>query len=248
MAKKDYILGVNLKMYMSAKETHDWLKSVTIGLHGIPSNELELFVLPSAPLLKDSIDNVQGTSLLIGAQNCATKQMGAATGEISPQLLKEIGCRYVLVGHYERRSKFFESDSIINQKIKAILKSSLTPILCLGEVTKSNPSAAEAEIRNQLETALTNIDHESRIIIAYEPSWAIGAEQPASVGHIKQICRFIRNILDEKKMTHCLIIYGGTAGEGLLEQISERCDGLFLGRKVHNPSVFLKIVQECINS
>lgn len=246
MLSKKYILGVNLKMYMDGKTTHDWVMTIKSGIEKLSTHNIEMFILPSAPLLRETIQSLAGTALSVGSQNCSTEQDGALTGEISPKLLKEIGCRYVLVGHHERRTKFSESNAVINKKILAILANQLKPILCIGETEVISLQVAETEIEEQLNYSLLNVNPQSEVIIAYEPTWSIGAENPASLVHINHMCNLIRKILENFGFQNFSIIYGGTAGEGLLNQVNKSCDGLFLGRRVHNPTNFIKIVKECM--
>ena len=238
------LIGVNLKMYMGKAQTLSWIDSVIAGIGDVSGKKIDYFLLPSAPLISDSISKTSGTQLKIGAQNISTEDSGSLTGEISPQLLNEIGCVYALIGHHERRSLFGESDEIISQKIQTSLKNRLIPILCIGEIS-TDANVAKVELKHQIRAALENVQTGESLVIAYEPTWAIGAENPASDGHINAMCLVIREEMAKLKIENFRLIYGGSAGKGLFEKIAPTCDGLFLGRRAHDPLSFLTIVQEC---
>ena len=245
MNERISVLGVNFKMYMDRNETISWLNKVKIGLEQLDINHWEIFILPSAPLIPESIEICSGTSIKIGAQNTASDMKGAFTGEISSKILKDVGCEYVLVGHHERRSIFNESDIIANQKIKNALHNNLIPIICVGERIKEDIAQAKIEIESQLKIALNQVNEQFRHVIAYEPTWAIGADQPATFEHINEMGKFIHSILKSLNYQKYSLIYGGSAGFGQYAEIADVCDGLFLGRSVHDPSQFLKVMKEC---
>jgi triosephosphate isomerase len=240
------LVGVNLKMYMDRDQTLSWLDAVLGGLDRVKENEVELFLLPSAPLIADCVEKTSGTLLSIGAQNVSTHDSGSFTGEISPHLVEQMGCKYALVGHHERRTIFSEDDDVISQKIDACSRNGLIPILCIGELNTEEGSA-QVEVKAQLKSALNGQKNLKRIVIAYEPTWAIGVEEPATPEHINKMCSLIRAELKSMNIENFQILYGGSAGEGLFEMISQTCDGLFLGRRSHNPHAYLEIVKECIS-
>ena len=240
------LVGVNLKMYMDREQTLSWLDAAVTGLGSINSDDLELFLLPPAPLISDCIERTSGSLLGIGAQNISAHDSGAFTGEISPQLLAQMGCKYALIGHHERRTLFGESNDVISQKIAASSRNNLIPIVCIGELSTEEESA-EAEVKTQIRSAIKDQKNLKKLVIAYEPTWAIGVEHPASAEHINKMCSLIRSELEDMNIQDFRILYGGSAGEGLFEMISQTCDGLFLGRRSHNPQTYISIVQECIS-
>lgn len=240
------LVGVNLKMYMDRDQTLSWLDSALVGLHKLKDQDVELFLLPSAALISDCLLRTSESELSIGAQNISAHDSGAFTGEISPQLVRQMGCTYALVGHYERRTIFNENDEVISQKIGACIRNGLVPILCIGELS-TEESSAEAEVKAQIRSALQGQENLKKIVIAYEPTWAIGVEHPASAEHINKMCSIIRAELESMNIENFQLLYGGSAGEGLFEMISQTCDGLFLGRRSHDPHAYLAIVQECIS-
>jgi triosephosphate isomerase len=157
-----------------------------------------------------------------------------------------MGCKYALIGHHERRTLFGESNDVISQKIAASSRNNLIPIVCIGELSTEEKSAL-AEVKTQIRSAVKDQKNLKKLVIAYEPTWAIGVEHPASAEHINKMCALIRSELEDMKIENFQILYGGSAGEGLFEMISQTCDGLFLGRRSHNPQTYISIVQECIS-
>jgi triosephosphate isomerase len=233
-------------MYMDREETLSWLDAAVTGLGSINNDEVELFLLPSAPLISECIEKTSGSPLAIGAQNISAHDSGAFTGEISPQLLAQMGCKYALIGHHERRTLFSESNDVISEKIVASSRNNLIPIVCIGELSKEEKSA-ESEVKTQIRSAVKDQKNLKKLVIAYEPTWAIGVEHPASAEHINKMCALICTELVDMNIQDFQILYGGSAGEGLFEMISQTCDGLFLGRRSHNPQTYISIVQECIS-
>ena len=240
------LVGVNLKMYMDKEQTLSWLDAAVTGLGSIKNNDVELFLLPSAPLISQCIEKTSSSLLVIGAQNISEHDSGAFTGEISPQLLAQMGCEYALIGHHERRALFGESNDVIAHKIAASSRNNLIPIVCIGELSMEE-KLAKAEVKTQIKSAIKDQKNLKKLVIAYEPTWAIGVEHPASAEHINKMCSLIRTELEDMKIDDFQILYGGSAGEGLFEMISQTCDGLFLGRRSHNPQTYISIVQECMS-
>lgn len=240
------LVGVNLKMYMDRDQTLSWLDAVVFGLDKVKGREVELFLLPSAPLIADCVEKTSESLISIGVQNISVHDSGSFTGEISAHLVEQMGCKYALVGHHERRTIFSEDDDVIHQKIDACARNGLIPILCIGELSTEEESA-QVEVKAQLQSALKGQKNLKRIVIAYEPTWAIGVEEPATPGHINKMCSLIHAELKYMNIENFQILYGGSAGKGLFEMISQTCDGLFLGRRSHNPRTYLEIVNECIS-
>lgn len=177
---------------------------------------------------------------------------GAYTGEISPLMLKNAGANYVIIGHSERRQLLKENDKIINKKITAALKAGLKVILCVGEplsIRKKGLIAVQNFIKNQLRKNLEGIKFKSlnsRLIIAYEPIWAIGAGTPAKPEDAVQIHKFIKKILNIKPHTlNPKIIYGGSVNSRNLKFFlkNSEIDGALVGGASLNPKEFKKIVK-----
>ncbi len=168
--------------------------------------------------------------------------------EVADLLAGELGCRVVEVGHAERRHLYSETDEVVAAKTRAALRSGLTPIVCIGEDQPMGLASAVSEcgrqVRSALATARAAGEH-GRVIFAYEPNWAIGADQPADPSYIREICQGIREQLDEDAdFPDSDLIYGGSAGPGLLPQVSSAVSGLFLGRFAHDPNAVALILDE----
>lgn len=171
----------------------------------------------------------------LGAQDCHYEQSGAFTGEVSPKMLKDLGCRYVIIGHSERRKHFKEIDEIINKKIKAALKVNLIPVLCIGEKKDEN---AEKIVDDQLKKDLKGINKKDlkKIIIAYEPVWAIGTGNFCSAEKADKIRQFIKKKLNNRTL------YGGSVNSSIANKYTKiGFDGLLVGGASLNPKEFIEI-------
>jgi len=173
----------------------------------------------------------------LGAQDCSWEEKGAYTGAVSPQMLKDLGAKYVIVGHSERRNHFNETDEMINKKLKAALKTGLIPILCIGEKKGENP---ETVISRQLEEDLSGISEKDlkEIIIAYEPVWAIGTGDFCEKPQAGKAREFIKGKLNNK------VLYGGSVNSQIAKDyIDVGYDGLLVGGASLNAEEFIKIVK-----
>ena len=244
--------GVSLKMYFGAEETLMWCRQVVeiAKRHeAVVNGTADIFVLPSLPVIPQVIDLFTGTGVSVGAQNLFWEDEGAFTGEVSGVMLRELGCRYVEVGHAERRRLFGESNEIVAIKVAAALRNSLVPVICVGEAERSDVEQASASCIRELAATLQGATAETAlgpIVVAYEPQWAIGAPAPAPPEHISYVCQELRRWLASRApgLPRSRVIYGGSAGHGLLSRLAHSVDGLFLGRFVHDPNAFEAILDE----
>jgi triosephosphate isomerase (TIM) len=156
-------------------------------------------------------------SLYLGAQNCADEDSGAYTGEVSAAMIKSAGADYVIIGHSERRSYYHENDAMLNKKVKLALKNDLIPIFCCGEVLKERQSGKHMQVvRTQIEQGLFDLSEEDfvKIVIAYEPVWAIGTGVTASSEQAQEMHKIIRELIAEKYGNQVAgstsILYGGS--------------------------------------
>jgi triosephosphate isomerase (TIM) len=247
-------LGVSLKMYFGVEETLSWcrrLAEIASRHEAVASGAAEIFVLPSMPVIPQVNDLFAGTPISAGAQNLFWEDSGAFTGEVSGVMLRELGCRYVEVGHAERRRLFGESNEIVAMKVAAAVRNSLVPVICVGETQRSDAQQASASCMTELDAALqyaTNNQVLGPVVVAYEPQWAIGAPAPAPPEHIRHVCGELRRWLVSRtsELPGSRVIYGGSAGHGLLSRLADSVDGLFLGRFVHDPNTFKAILDEVI--
>ncbi|SCL28946.1 triosephosphate isomerase [Micromonospora pallida] len=249
-------VGVSLKMYFGYQQTLDWCRRVAdLARHhqAVRSGAVELFVLPSFPALAPVLADLAGTGVGTGAQNLSSAASGAFTGEVSGAFLAEMGCRYVEVGHAERRRLFGETDEVVAAKTRAALDAGLCPVICVGESTRTSPEQAAAACVEQLDRLLSlarSADNAGpgrspRIIVAYEPVWAIGAAQPAPTDHIRSVCTVLQKHLHTlPEYAGSRVIYGGSAGPGLLTHLGGAVSGLFLGRFAHDPAALKSILDE----
>jgi triosephosphate isomerase len=199
--------------------------------------------LPSiAVLLKNS-------SIKLGAQNMHYEDKGAFTGEVSPIMIRDL-CRYVIIGHSERR-QYFNDDEYINRKIKAAIKTGITPILCIGEKPEENNTGKTTEVlEKQLEAALYDIDNINDIVIAYEPIWAIGTGKSASGEQANQTIYSIRHkvnsLYNSETASNIRILYGGSVtADNITEFVGQsEIDGALVGGASLKPEQFIDIVSQ----
>lgn len=196
---------------------------------------------------------------LYGAQDCYWENRGAFTGAVSPLMLKNMGCQYVILGHSERREYFNETDETVNLKIKAALKNSLKPILCVGEKERETTDAEGRTVndmgtvvKEQLEKGLAGVSRSKikEIVIAYEPVWAIGSGNPCLPDDALRASLFIRKTLVKiygpGVADKVRVLYGGSVnGKNIADYVKEdRIDGVLVGGASLNASDFIKIIEK----
>ncbi|WP_238005420.1 triose-phosphate isomerase family protein [Dactylosporangium sp. AC04546] len=241
-------VGVSLKLYLDLPTTLAWCDRVLDLLRdrpGVAAGRISLWVLPSLPAVPAVLKRARGTALGVGAQDLFWADRGPYTGAVSGTDLAALGCRYVTVGHAERRRYFGEDDAAVAAKTAAALRAGLTPVVCVGEAEPGSAAVAAAECVRQLDHALTGADATPGVIVAYEPHWAIGAPQPATAGHITAVCAALReHVAGRSGLGASPVIYGGSAGPGLLSRLDGAVDGLFLGRFAHDPAALAGVLDE----
>lgn len=221
------LIAGNWKMNLGLKEAISLISE----LKKVNPNKAEMLICPPFVDLPAASEMVQGTHIQLGAQNMYPEEKGAFTGEISPAMLKELHCRYVICGHSERRHIMGESDEFIHRKVVSALAHGLTPILCTGETAEQrNEGRTEEIIREELETALFNIPSEQaeNIVIAYEPIWAIGTGAAATAVDAQAVAHFIRGELTrlygETTAEKIRILYGGSVKAANIEDFMAQKD------------------------
>jgi triosephosphate isomerase len=243
------ILAISLKMYFSQQETIEWCRRISqiSMIHPAASKNLvKLIVLPSSPSLGAVKSILQGAGVALGAQNLFHKDKGPYTGEVGGKMLSELGCSYVEIGHAERRQLFSETDEEVAEKLAAAVRNNLVPILCVGEQNHGTSKDSAQFCIDQIISAV-QVMHgaPTNLLVAYEPVWAIGAEKPASSQHIIEVSNLISLYLDSsEQLAGSRVIYGGSAGPGLLTELEGEVAGLFLGRFGHDPENIIKILDE----
>ncbi|MCA9470754.1 MAG: triose-phosphate isomerase [Nitrospirales bacterium] len=238
----------NWKMHKTASEgmrlTQDFLK-----LYRHSSNS-EVVLAPPFTALHAVHEIVRSTPVKLAAQNVYYQQEGAYTGEISPPMLKDLGCHYVILGHSERRQYFAETNDLINQKVRAALAHGLSPILCVGESLEERETGkTHSLIQQQLLEGLQDVtaDEMQQVTIAYEPVWAIGTGKAATVEQATEVHTAISHSIEEKwgmdRNTN-RVIYGGSVKPDNAEQLfaSPKIHGALVGGACLDPESFAKIV------
>jgi len=239
-------IGVSLKMYLGHAETLQWATDVAVALReseAVRTGRVTFFAAPSFVCIKGLSTAFLGTGGEVGAQDLSAADSGAFTGEVSGRELKEVGVTFAEVGHAERRRLFGETDEIVAAKVAAALRNGLTPVLCVGE-SWTHRDDATTFCLDQIESALHEAP-EGRLVVAYEPVWAIGKAEPAPADHIRHVCEALKTRfrnMPGREGSH--VIYGGSARPGMLRELGGSVDGLFLGRFAHDPNAVRSILQE----
>jgi len=236
-------------MYLDHRETIAWVDAVA-GWLGSGERRVDLFFFPQFPSLADVAQRVKETPLGFGGQNMAPVERGAFTGEVSVHTLVQLGCNYVELGHSERRTLYNENDEDVRKKARLALEHGLIPVVCIGEAAEQIEEAASV-VKSQVRTILAGqpADRVSRIILAYEPRWAIGQDAPAPLDHIRATHNEIRSAVAETAGSEVAeamrIIYGGSvdlkSGADILALPD--VDGLFIGRAALNPQNFIEFIR-----
>ncbi|AGL90223.1 Triosephosphate isomerase [Candidatus Phytoplasma australiense] len=250
--KRIKVIAGNWKMYKDKNEALEFIQKVNFSIPN--SKEVETIIFAQSTLLDVLVQN-QGPNLKIGAQNAFHESEGAFTGEISPLNLVSLGVKYVLLGHSERRVLFGETDQLVNLKLLKALQNNLSPVLCLGETleTKENNKTKEF-LEKQLTQALKDVPQEDleKILIAYEPVWAIGTGKTASPQEanqtIKQIREKVTNLYSAQVVQSLKILYGGSVSSNNVEAILEQneIDGVLVGKASLETKDFLNFTQAAV--
>lgn len=234
MNKKSIVVG-NWKMNKTHIESKEFIKNIFPLVSSVRSSIY--LALPFTSLLL-AIEEAKNTNIIIGAQNMHDQASGAFTGEISGKMLKSLSVEFVILGHSERRLLFKEDNNFINRKIIRALKDGITPILCIGETEKERQeNQTENVLETQLEQCLKDVSQEDvkKIIIAYEPIWAIGTGKTATSEIAEKAHHFIRKIIlknfNKEIAANIYILYGGSVKSANAEELmqQENIDGLLVG-------------------
>lgn len=231
------LIGTGLKMNLTSSEAAAYFDNLRPMVSSLTS--CELFVLPPFTSIWVARDHLLGSNVAWGAQDVHHADSGAHTGDVSAPMLADLGCSFVEVGHYERRRDHGETDELVALKVRQVLRHGMTPIVCVGETEPAGPEAALEQVLRQARIAMNLVaDAErQRVVIAYEPIWAIGqGAVAADPAHIGAVHRGLHDVADR-------VIYGGSvdvlrAGPILAEP---GVDGLFVGRAALDPKQFAAI-------
>jgi triosephosphate isomerase len=243
---------------LSLKGAKLLLNSARRGLKNIQNRNTEVVICPPfvyLPFLGASAFARQRAgegAINFGSQDCFWENSGAFTGEISPPMLKNLGCQYVILGHSERRRYFLETDEMINKKIKAAISAKLNTIFCIGETLKEREKGETQKVlKSQIKKGLKDITKQEikKIIIAYEPIWAIGTGNPCSIKEAKKASDFIRKVASQiynrKIAKNLKILYGGSVDSQNAANYTSAANfqGLLVGGASLDAQEFIKIVK-----
>lgn len=212
----------------------------------------DVIVCPPFTSLSEASKLLKGSNIKLGAQNMYFEDNGAYTGEVSASMLKSVGCEYVILGHSERRTIFGETDELINKKIKKALAAGLIPIFCVGELLSERETGITNDvIKRQLLAGLNGVSEEEmkKVIIAYEPVWAIGTGRTATPAQAQEVHEFIRDLIEIdyslEIANDVTIQYGGSVKpDNAKELISQKdIDGALVGGACLNADSFLGIIK-----
>ena len=245
---KRFIVG-NWKMHKTISQAEVLIRDI-LALYK-PNPAVELAVAPPYVALQAVAHLLAPTPIGLAAQNVCAKDEGAFTGEVSPFMLKDLGCQYVIIGHSERRHLFGENDQIIHEKIHAALHHGLHPIFCIGERLEERESGqTHSVIQHQLETGLFGLKSQdlSLITIAYEPVWAIGTGRAASTEQATEVHTAIRSFITahwEMNAEAIRILYGGSVTAENAQSLfqSPEINGALVGKACLNSQSFVKIAE-----
>jgi triosephosphate isomerase len=250
--KRRRVIAGNWKMFKTQLETDVFFTEFSAQVAGIV--KCDIVVIPPFTAIHVAVDYAKGSNIAIGAQDVYWEKEGAFTGEVSAKMLVDAGCQYVVIGHSERRQFFGETDETVAKKARAALAAGLTPIICIGEKLAHRDADAQEHIcRSQFLAGPGTLTAEefSRILIAYEPVWAIGTGRTATPEVAAEMHRFVRKCVaakySEAQASQLRILYGGSVKpeniQGLLDQ--EELDGALVGGASLDPKSFASIVRDC---
>lgn len=247
------VIAGNWKLFKTQPETRAFFSAFAPLL--ADSNHCDIVVAPPFTSIPAAAEAAKSTKIAVAGQNVYWEKEGAFTGEISPAMLLDAGCRYVIIGHSERRQFFGETDENVLKKTRAALAAGLTPIVCLGEMIADREAGRTEHIcGSQFAGSVSSLTHEqfSRILIAYEPVWAIGTGRTATPEIAAAVHRFLRKCAAEKfsgkHASELRILYGGSVKpdniRGLMAQ--EELDGALVGGASLDAKSFASIVNDWI--
>ncbi|MDK9580002.1 triose-phosphate isomerase [Sneathia sanguinegens] len=243
------IIAGNWKMNKTCTETREFFESLLPKIEGLSRN-----VVVGVPFtsLQEAVKLTKGSIVKIAAQNMNPNEKGAYTGEVSPLMLKDLGVEYVILGHSERRAYYHETNEFINEKVKSALKHDLRPILCIGEKLEDRENGTTTEVvKEQLVEGLKGVSKEdiTKVVIAYEPIWAIGTGKTATPEIAQEVHSFIRNLLTSlytKELAEEVTVqYGGSMKpSNVVDLLKQKdIDGGLIGGASLEPESFVELIK-----
>jgi triosephosphate isomerase len=252
--RKPFVAG-NWKMNTDSQSSVKLAGDIASGAKNLAAEQVDIAVIPPFVYIHSVVQALKTAAIAVGAQDVYFEQEGAFTGEISPTMLKDIGCHYVLCGHSERRHVIGENDELINSKTTAAVNSGLLPILCVGETRQQREAGKTSDIvTHQVREGLAGLIDEkaSAITLAYEPVWAIGTGLTATPDQAQEVHALIRelvaDIYNDQLAGEMRILYGGSVKpENAAELMSEKdIDGLLVGGASLKADAFVQIINASV--
>jgi triosephosphate isomerase len=244
------IMAGNWKMYKTPTEAVAFVTQLKKELGAW--DKTEVVVAPSFVALAPVAERLKGSQIAVAAQDCYWEEQGAYTGEVSVPMLRDAGCRYVIIGHSERRAKFGEQDEQVNKKAKAVLAHGLLPIVCVGESLEQREQGKTfAVVERQVKEGLKGLGKDAiqAVVVAYEPVWAIGTGKTATPGQAQEVHAFIRKLLSEifgpQGGEAIRIQYGGSVKPDNVDELMAQpdIDGALVGGASLETASFARIVR-----
>lgn len=256
MSERRRIVSANWKMNLNHFEAIQNVQKTYWTLKPEHTRAVDVVVHPPFTDLRSVQTIIENDAMGIGfgAQNCHWEDSGSFTGEVSPAFLAKLNCSHVIVGHSERRQGFGETDEMVARKVAAVLKHEMTPIVCVGETHEQRETGqARQVVIDQTSAALDGVgkDAAERVVFAYEPIWAIGADQPATAQEAQEMTAAVREVVSERlgdpAAAKIRIQYGAAVDAGAASKMIEMpdIDGFLVGRASLDPEAFARIVAVC---
>ena len=247
------IIAGNWKMYKTIGEAIDLANGIKRELFELSSEDIDIVLCPPFTTLSEVAEVIADSNIALGAQDMYWQEVGAFTGEVSPLMLKDAGCKFVIIGHSERRQFFAETNESVNNKIKAALKHDLIPIVCVGESLKEREAGETFKVLDDhIQNGLKGISEVDmlKLVIAYEPVWAIGTGKTATPAQAQEAQIYIREILvklyNKAVAAEVRIQYGGSVKpENIIELMQQPdVDGALVGGASLKAESFSEIVKK----
>jgi triosephosphate isomerase len=237
------IIAANWKLYKSPQQAREFFKNFK---EKFKSESEEVVFFPSAFLFEAVSESLKGSAIKFGAQNAYFKAEGAFTGENSAAIAKELGAKYILIGHSERRAIFAESNELLAEKVAFVQSLDLVPMLCIGETLQERESGkTNAVLEEQLRIALSKADNKKTIVIAYEPVWAIGTGKVATPEQVAETHTAVADLLKKFNFAGLPVLYGGSVkpdnAANLIKQ--NHVSGFLVGGAALEVDSFAKIIE-----
>ena len=244
------VIAGNWKLQNTVQEALDLVGELKKNVSDVEG--VEIIVGPVFTALCSVASELKGSNISVTSQNVFWEEKGAFTGEVAPAMLKDVGCSHAIIGHSERRQYFGETDETVNKRIKAALKAGLIPIVCVGEVLEERESGRTMDVvEAQVRRGLDGLGQEDmqRIIIAYEPVWAIGTGKTATPEQAEDVHKAVRDIISEiagqNISQEIRILYGGSVKPDNVDELMSQADidGALVGGASLNADSFARIVK-----